>query len=440
MENTKDILHNGLNIRPLKLMVVAFLIVATSVLMIADVGRDVYEYLFIFIFPVYMCCLLRAYYIRNKDLSMSLIFFFVYSMLLGIPACYLFVVNDSTSQFSGFMLCIILSSIFVFISRPFHDPGRITSINTCRLTGLFYFVFFIVAACQSFKIYAYLTYIIESGLGHLAIYINNDELVHSVPSYIRFISGLSMVVSLIAISFSKNKIIIFLALALMFSDIAIGIRGKAFSGVIAAFIIMLYVNKYKATRIFSNLTKPIVVVVFFVLFSFISYYREGYSINFGSYILLVLDSISSILSGTQALFDKSDYWYDSSFSSSSIFMQIGDLIGLHIDGVNTVAETYTKIALGDNKTGIALSSSLPLEAMVLGGPFGPLIMITYSLLMLTLINRLLLSNKKVFLVAGISILPGLAFVCRAELVIPFVYLIKSVPIILISPMLLKNNI
>lgn len=415
-------------------------IVCTSFLMIIGANSYLYDVLFSLVLPLYLICLFLSYKNRKHELSIGTIYFFCFSFLLGIPACYLFIYNSSTPSFKGLMLCIILASMFIyFLGRSLRPTDRY-SLRSFRLSNFFILVFTLVSLCQFYKIYVYYSFISGSGLGHLAIYLENEALVSSVPSIIRLISGFSVIMALMAVSFTRNKLIIAIAVLVLFSDIIIGIRGKAFSSVMALFIILLYVDIRKVSAFFAKLTHPIILGVLFVILSAVSYFREGYTIDFSSYLLVVLDSIASIISGMQHVFNISDFWYYSNFDSESVILQIFNLIGFDIREVTPISQTYTDIALGGHSTGIALSSSLPLESMVIGGPFGPLIMIIYPLAMILIIHKMLSSGDKLLMTIAISMLPGFVFSCRAELVLPFVYLIKAIPIIAISPVLIRSNI
>ncbi|EOT2259625.1 TPA: O-antigen polymerase [Escherichia coli] len=414
------------------------IIVFISLLMISGAQSGVYDILFCFIAPLYASCLVLSYIKRMNELSIGTIYFFCYSLLLGIPACYLFIVNDSTPAFKGMMLCIVLSSMVIyFLGKSFRQTKTNPLINL-RLSNFFVFIFLFVAIAQLYKIYTYYSFISNSGLGHLAIYLSNDDLVSSVPFAIRFLSGFSVILSLMAIAFSRSKIITAIAIFILFSDIIIGIRGKAFSSLISIFIIMMFVDINNAKKYFRKITSPVVISSLFVVLSLVSYYREGYNMYFFSYLLIVLDSIASIISGLQSTFNISDFWYSHNFNQEDIILQFFNLLGFNINGVTPISQVYTDIALGSHSSGIALSSSLPLESMILGGAFGPMVMIAYSLSIILLINKLLSSGNKMLIVSAMAILPGFIFSCRAELVLPLVYLVKALPIIIISPVLIKR--
>lgn len=117
------------------------IIVFISLLMISGAQSGVYDILFCFIAPLYASCLVLSYIKRMNELSIGTIYFFCYSLLLGIPACYLFIVNDSTPAFKGMMLCIVLSSMVIyFLGKSFRQTKTNPLINL-RLSNFFVFIF-----------------------------------------------------------------------------------------------------------------------------------------------------------------------------------------------------------------------------------------------------------------------------------------------------------
>lgn len=117
--------------------------------------------------------------------------------------------------------------------------------QTKTINGLFKTIFLIVGACQLIKIIFYLNFILSSGLGHLAIYTESEELLASIPFLIRAISGFSSIMALAVFYYKSSKKYKVFAFILLASDLVIGIRNKFFFAFICIIILSLYSNRKK---------------------------------------------------------------------------------------------------------------------------------------------------------------------------------------------------
>ncbi|HHR5213740.1 TPA: O17/O44/O73/O77/O106 family O-antigen polymerase, partial [Escherichia coli] len=115
---------------------------------------------------------------------------------------------------------------------------------------------------------------------------------------------------------------------------------------------------------FKQLSKPIFLIAGFLCFSMVSYFREGYQIDFMIYIGIVLDSLSSTLGGMQNLFDMQSSGWDQ-LHPAVVFTQVLPLSGLGFLDDQQIAKDFSIIVLGDVSSGIALSSSGLLESSLL---------------------------------------------------------------------------
>ncbi|EAW1721624.1 oligosaccharide repeat unit polymerase, partial [Salmonella enterica subsp. indica] len=176
------------------------------------------------------------------------------------------------------------------------------------------------------------------------------------------------------------------------SDLVIGIRNKFFFSMICIFVLYLYSNEIRVKHIFKKISKPTVLLVGFILFSLVSYFREGYQINFINYIGIVLDSLSSTLGGMQNLFSGQIGYWDK-LSPEVVFTQILPLSGLSFINDHQIAKDFSIIVLGDVSSGIALSSSGLLESTILSLHFGSVFYLIYLVGFISLITRALNSQK-----------------------------------------------
>ncbi|CFQ32139.1 O-antigen polymerase [Yersinia bercovieri] len=389
-----------------------------------------YSSIFFYIMAVFFCYIKRA-----EKFSLGLIAAFVFSLFLGGPAVYLLIYKDLVVNFQVVLILIIqISTLIYFLDEPINSNK-----NDFILTKAFYFLFFIVFLCQAYKIIIYLIFILNSGLGHLAIYIEGDALRDNVPLIVRGISGFSIIISMMTFFYPSSKSIKVISIIMVLSDMAIGIRGKFFFSAISILFLFAYINKTKAVSFFTFATGVIPIITLFITLSVVSYFREGYTIDFYSYIFIVLDSISSTIAGLERLYMISGEWWDKYFSYQMVFDQILPILGFNNLEGNGIAKVYSLLVLGNISNGIGLSSSIVLESIVIMGELFPILLLMYLMLFILFIPYLLSSNKAVINVIGLSLISGFLFSARAEMVLPLVYFIKFSPVIICAPFLVYKK-
>ncbi|MES4612567.1 oligosaccharide repeat unit polymerase [Ewingella sp. CoE-038-23] len=382
------------------------------------------------------CYIMVYFYInRAKYFSMQLLFAFIFSMIIGLPAVYLYFFKDANSGFE--LVCVwgILINIVLYLTAI--NGGVVQQKN--KINAYFKNIFFLVSFCQVIKVGVYLKFILSSGLGHLAIYTEGEELLSNVPFIVRAISGLSLVMSLAIFYYDSPKKFKVIAFTLLLSELLIGIRSKFFFSLICVIVLSLYVNKEKVKRVFLIISRPQYLFLGFTIFSLISYFREGYQINFIDYLVVVLDSLSSTLAGLQNLYSlpMSQGWGE--LHSVTIFTQILPLSGFGFLNDNQIYKDFSIIVLGDISSGIALSSSGILESSILSLNFNVVIYLSYLLIVMSMILKGLNSKLTFVNFIAIAMLPGFFYSVRGELILPFAYIIKSLPIIMVSPFLISKS-
>lgn len=384
---------------------------------------------------VQLFVLMLYYYInRVRYFSLTLLFAFVFSLIIGLPSIYLYYFKNANHGFEIICIWGMLINAILYLQ----STDVVIKREKRYLTNLFYFLFSIVALCQLYKIFIYLMFILNSGEGHLAIYTESEELLSQVPFTIRAISGFTVVMSLATFYFKTPTYIKIIAFVLLASDLAIGIRNKFFFSVICIFILYMYSNEYRIRNLFKQFSKPLFLIFGFICFSMISYFREGYQIDFMNYIVIVLDSLSSTLGGMQHLFDmQSSGW--SQLHPGVVFTQLLPLSGLGFIDDQQIAKDFSIIVLGDVSSGIALSSSGLLESSLLSLNFGVIIYLIYLLGMMSFIKWGLNNQQALINFIAISMISGFFYAVRGELILPLAFLLKSLPIVLISPLLVKNK-
>ncbi|MCZ6284569.1 oligosaccharide repeat unit polymerase, partial [Escherichia coli] len=89
-------------------------------------------------------------------------------------------------------------------------------------------------------------------------------------------------------------------------------------------------------------------------------------------------------------------------------------------------------------SGIALSSSGLLESSLLSLNLGVIIYLLYLSGVMLFIKWGLNNQRIIIIFVAISMISGFFYAVRGELILPLAFLLKSLPIVLISPLLVKN--
>ena len=379
--------------------------------------------------------MLYFYMHRVKYVSLQLMFAFVFSLIIGIPSFYLYFFKKASNGFELTCIWGMLINIILYLTAIKNVHRQ----QTKTINGLFKTIFLIVGACQLIKIIFYLNFILSSGLGHLAIYTESEELLASIPFLIRAISGFSSIMALAVFYYKSSKKYKVFAFILLASDLVIGIRNKFFFAFICIIILSLYSNRRKITAIFARISKLQYLLIGFVGFSVISYIREGYEVNFISYLGIVLDSLSSTLAGLQNVYSLPDENGWALLNPITIISQVFPLSGFGFISDAQIAHEYSTIVLGNVTNGIALSSSGLLEASIISLHFSLFIYLAYLLIMISIIQKGLNSNYVIFNFFALAMMTGFFYSVRGELILPFAYVLKSFPIIIISNLLTQQK-
>lgn len=384
-----------------------------------------------FLSAILLVVIIYFYIKRASFFSLQLMYSYAFSLIIGIPAIYLLNFSEPRNGFELVCLwCILLNVILYFSCFSSKTINQKNEVN-----NIFIIIFFVVGICQLIKTFVYFKFIINSGLGHLAIYTEGEALIAQVPFLIRAISGLSLIMSLATFYYKTPAYLKWISFFLLASELLIGIRSKFFFSFLCIITLSLYANRNSIKKQFIKVSKVRYLVIGFILFSLISYFREGYEINFISYLVIVLDSLSSTLAGLQDLFllPASQGW--DNIDPNIILTQIFPISGFSFISDLQIYKQFSMIVLGDISSGIALSSSGILETTILSVKFNFFIYLTYLLLMLFFIQYCLNSSRTFLNFIAIAMLPGLFYSIRGELILPFSYVIKSLPIIILAPFL-----
>ncbi|EKD4389710.1 oligosaccharide repeat unit polymerase, partial [Salmonella enterica subsp. enterica serovar Cerro] len=160
--------------------------------------------------------------------SLQLMYAYAFSLIIGIPSVYLLNFGEAKGGFELVCLwCILLNIILYFSACSSKVIEQKKTVNK-----IFVVIFFVVGFCQLVKTLLYFRFIIDSGLGHLAIYTEGEILTAQVPFVIRAISGLSLIMSLATFYFKAPRYLRWIGFILLASELLIGIRSKFFFSLI----------------------------------------------------------------------------------------------------------------------------------------------------------------------------------------------------------------
>ncbi|EEI9746963.1 oligosaccharide repeat unit polymerase, partial [Salmonella enterica subsp. enterica] len=133
----------------------------------------------------------RAYFF-----SLQLMYAYAFSLIIGIPSVYLLNFGEAKGGFE--LVCLWCILYFSACSSKVIEQKK-------TVNKIFVVIFFVVGFCQLVKTLLYFRFIIDSGLGHLAIYTEGEILTAQVPFVIRAISGLSLIMSLATFYFKAPR-------------------------------------------------------------------------------------------------------------------------------------------------------------------------------------------------------------------------------------------
>ncbi|HFO3547160.1 TPA: O176 family O-antigen polymerase, partial [Escherichia coli] len=158
-------------------------------------GNNGYATLLHVLAPFLSICLIAVmifFYIKRASfISLQLMYAFAFSLIIGVPGIYLLNFRNPVKGFEIVCLWAILLNIVLY----FCSYNNKTITQRKKVNKYFVVIFVIVGICQLIKTGLYFIFIVNSGVGHLAIYTEGDALVSQVPFVIRAISGMSLIMS-----------------------------------------------------------------------------------------------------------------------------------------------------------------------------------------------------------------------------------------------------
>lgn len=387
----------------------------------------------------YLLGFLLLYVKRRKYFGFFLLMSLSYGLLFGIPSVAWVLTNSlkNPSQVNFLLGIFAVGNVLALLSYCESMRRRNSDSSfTFKPNEAFVAVLVAVSVAQVYKLYAYFGVLNSSEYGHLAIWIDGEALLSAVPSWIRVVSGGSLLIGIIGVAlFRKQPVVQLVFLLLIASDLVIGIRNKGFFGTLAAIYILSLFDRNQASRIFQRISSvPLLALAFFLL-SVVSFLREGYEIPLSEYFVIVLDSLASIVNAL--LITVSEAHCISNLDGALVFSQFWTLMGLGAG--DQISGQFNYCFTGNPNPLTSVSSSLIFELMLLTGALWPIAVILYFLLFYTAL-KFFEKWKTIF---GLSILcmlaPALLYTLRAEILQPLVYLIKSFPYMVLIGLLVKRT-
>lgn len=387
---------------------------------------------------VYLAGFLYLYVRRKQNFGFFLLMSISYGLLFGIP-CTAWVISkplNDPSQINFLIGLLSIGNLLTIISlSESSDKQKHHTPLTFEPNKAFQFVLAVVALAQAYKLHAYFGILSSSEYGHLAIWIDGEALLSAVPTWVRVLSGGSLLIGIIGIALSRSRPVVqLICLVLIISDVVIGIRNKGFFGVLAAIYILSLFDRDKASKLFERVSSPIWLVTAFLSLSLVSFLREGFDMPLLEYLLIVLDSLASIVNGLLEVVAQPQCLKN--LDSSLVLSQFWTLIGVS-SGAQLSGE-FNFCLTGNPKPLTSVSSSLIFEVLLISGQFWPLAAGLYLVLMYGVLR--LFERRKTIVSLSIvcAMAPAFLYTLRAELVQPLVFIIKSLPYLLMISLLVKR--
>ncbi|WP_141100855.1 hypothetical protein [Roseateles aquatilis] len=386
----------------------------------------------------YLGGFLHLYGRRKQNFGFFLVMAISYGLLFGIP-CVAWVLSNPLNDAPQIDFLLGLLSIGNLLTVLSHCEGADKQKDdqpfTFEPNKAFNFVFAAVALAQAYKLRAYFGVLSSSEYGHLAIWIDGEALLSAVPTWIRVLSGGSLLTGIIGIALFRNRPLMQIAcLILIISDIVIGIRNKGFFGVLAAIYILSLFERDKAATVFQKISSPLMLAAAFLALSMVSFLREGFEIPLSEYLLIVLDSLASIVNGLLAVASQPQCLKN--LDGSLVFTQFWTLIGVG-SGAQLSGE-FNYCLTGNPNPLTSVSSSLIFEVLLMSGPFWPLAASLYLIVLYGVLRFLERRKTIVSLALLCALAPAFLYTLRAELLQPLVFILKSLPYLLLIGLLVKR--
>ncbi len=386
----------------------------------------------------YLAGLLHLYALRKRCVGFFLLMAISYGLLFGIP-CVAWVLSNPLNDAPQIDFLLGMLSIGNLLTLLSHceslEKRKDYAPFAFEPNKAFTAVFAAVALAQAYKLRAYFGVLSSSEYGHLAIWVDGEALLSAVPSWIRVLSGGSLLTGIIGIAlFRKRPLMQLACLLLIISDMVIGIRNKGFFSALAAIYILSLFERERATRIFQRISSPLMLAIAFFALSIVSFLREGFDIPLSDYLLIVLDSLASIVNGLLSVASQPQCM--NNLDATLVFSQFWTLIG--VGGGAQLSGEFNYCLTGNPNPLTSVSSSLIFEVLLLTGPFWPLAAGLY-LVAIYAVLRFLERSKTI---GSLSILcalaPAFLYTLRAEVVQPIVFILKSLPYLLLIGLLVKR--
>lgn len=388
---------------------------------------------------VYLSGFLHLYARRKQNFGFFLLLAISYGLLFGIP-CVAWVLSNPLNDARQIDFLIGLLSIGNLLTVLCNCESADKQKNYTPLTFVpskaFLFVLAMVAFAQAYKLHAYFGILSSSEYGHLAIWIDGEALLSAVPTWIRVFSGGSLLIGIIGIALFRNRSYVQLAcLIMIISDVVIGIRNKGFFGVLAAIYIFSLFERDKAAKFFERISSPLWLVAAFLALSLVSFLREGFDMPLSQYLLIVLDSLASIVNGLVEVVAHPQCLKN--LDGSLVFSQFWTLIGVS-SGAQLSGE-FNYCLTGNPKPLTSVSSSMIFEVLLISGQLWPLAAGLYLVVLYGVLRFIERRKSIVSLSILCALAPAFLYTLRAELLQPLVFILKSLPYLLLIGLLVKRG-
>jgi len=385
----------------------------------------------------YLAGFLHLYSLRKKNMGFFLLMAISYGLLFGIP-CVAWVLSNPLNDANQIDFIMGMLSIGNLVTLLCHcesqEKRKEDSPFAFEPNNAFVVVFAAVALAQAYKLRAYFGVLSSSEYGHLAIWVDGEALLSAVPSWIRVLSGGSLLTGIIGIAlFRKRPIMQLACLLLIISDMIIGIRNKGFFGALAAIYVLSLFERDRATRLFQRISSPLMLATAFFALSLVSFLREGFDIPLADYLLIVLDSLASIVNGLLSVASQPQCL--DNLDGTLVFSQFWTLIG--VEGGTQLSGEFNYCLTGNPNPLTSVSSSLIFEVLLLTGPFWPLAAGLYLVALYASLRFLERRKTIVSLSMLCALAPAVLYTLRAELVQPIVFVLKSLPYLMLIGLLVK---
>ena len=344
------------------------------------------------------------------------VLFFSLVMMQLLLSLLLFMPAALESDLFGSMhvpVYFVTALVFLFLIMLLASKGKIfAKLNEAFVGSIKFPISFFEKSVYVAGIFANLItaiFVIMHG-DHQVLYTVNSLKIYLLPFKLMALPAFFLAVARIVVSDKWHDNI--LACLLIFTGVLSGSRGLLIFSLLA--IVLLRNNIF----FFFHPLRVFFALIGVVVFLLVGYYREPIFIDFGDYAILTIRSISEFANSNLAI-------ESCGIAPSMVFYQFFSVFAGVLDFSRTTYNLTYCLTPEALEKGYGIAVSVVGESILLFGQFWFVFYFMYVLFGALIASLMCFSKRSWVKICGIAFIPFLLYSARAELVYPYVFLLRA---------------